>query len=84
MDDLDTQDWELYREIFLAIRKYKMTSIERKLRKQVETSSLILSQPLRIYILATMLGWKEVQKAAALNTLLQPLSEMSYVSVLRS
>ena len=82
MDDLDTQDWELYQEIFLTIRKYKMTSIERKLRKQVETSSLILSQPLRIYILATMLGWKEVRKAAALNTLLQSLSEMSYVSEL--
>ena len=82
MDDLDTQDWELYQEIFLTIRKYKMTSIERKLRKQVETSSLILSQPLRIYILATMLGWKEVRKAAALNTLLQSLSEMSYISEL--
>ena len=82
MDDLDTQDWELYRDIFLATRKYKMTSIERKLRKQVETSSLTLNQPLRIYILATMLGWKEVQKAAALNTLLQPLSEMTYISEL--
>jgi hypothetical protein len=82
MDDLDTQDWELYRDIFLAMRKYKMTSIERKLRKQVETSSLTLNQPLRIYILATMLGWKEVQKAAALNTLSQPLSEMTYISEL--
>ena len=82
MDDLDTQDWELYRDICLAMRRYKMTSIERKLRKQVEKSSLTIDQPLRIYILAAMLGWREVQKAAAFNTLLQPLSEMTYISEL--
>ena len=82
MDELDTEDWQLYRDIVLAVRKYKMASIERKLRKQVTASSLILNQSLRIYILATMFGWKEVQKAAVLNMLSQPLSEMAYISEL--
>ena len=56
-----------------------MTSIERKLQKQITASSLILNEPLRIYILATMLGWTDVQKMAAFNTLLQPLEGMTYV-----
>ncbi|KAF8739503.1 hypothetical protein AX14_009286 [Amanita brunnescens Koide BX004] len=82
IDELDSENWLVYQDIVLAVRKYKMISIERKLEKQVATSSLILNNPLRVYILATLLGWKEVQKAAALNTLSQPLSEMVYISEL--
>lgn len=77
--ELDTEDCQLYRDIVLTVRKYKMTSIERKLQKQITASSLILNEPLRIYILATMLGWTDVQKVAAFNSLLQPLEGMTYI-----
>ena len=80
IDELDTKVWQSYRDIVLTVRKYRMISIERKLEKQVTASSLILDEPLRIFILATVLGWKEVQKSAALNTLSQPLSAMTYIS----
>ena len=80
IDELDTKVWQSYRDIVLTVRKYRMISIERKLEKQVTASSLILDEPLRIFILATALGWKEVQKSAALNTLSQPLSAMTYIS----
>jgi hypothetical protein len=80
IDEPDANVWQSYRDIVLTVRKYKMISIERKLEKQVAASSLILDEPLRIFILATVLGWKEVQKSAALNTLSQPLSAMAYIS----
>ncbi len=83
IDELDTTDCQLYREIVLAVRKYGMTSIERKLRKQIATSSLILTEPLRIYILATIIGLGGVQRGAALNTLSRPLEEMTYTSELK-
>lgn len=80
IDEPDANIWQSYRDIVLAVRKYKMISIERKLQKQVAISSQILDEPLRIFILATVLGWTEVQKAAALNTLSHPLSAMAYIS----
>ncbi len=79
MHELDIEDCQLYRDIVLTVRKYRMTSIERKLQKQITASSLILDEPLRIYILATMLGWADVQKVAAFNSLLQPLQGMTYI-----
>ncbi|KAF8347922.1 hypothetical protein F5887DRAFT_954745 [Amanita rubescens] len=82
IDELDTADCQLYRDIVLAVRKYEMTSIERKLQKQIATSSLIFSEPLRIYILAIIIGLEHVQKGAALNTLSRPLQEMTYTSEL--
>ena len=80
IDEPDANVWQSYRDTVLAVQKYKMISIERKLEKRVAKSSLILDKPLQIFVLATMLGWKEVQKVAALNTLSQPLSAMAYTS----
>ncbi|KAM6492694.1 hypothetical protein JOM56_012418 [Amanita muscaria] len=83
LDEPDMKECHLYIKVVLAIRKYKMTIIERRLCKQAASSPLITSDPFRVYIIATALGWEELAKTVALNTLYQPLDKLAYVDELR-
>ncbi|KAK2463539.1 hypothetical protein APHAL10511_004290 [Amanita phalloides] len=80
-DEHVTQNFDLYKSVVWAARKYRMSTIEKKLQKVAMTSS-ICKEPLRLYALATCLGWDEVAKMAALETFSQPLQGMTYVEEL--
>ncbi|KIL69197.1 hypothetical protein M378DRAFT_157432 [Amanita muscaria Koide BX008] len=82
LDEPDIKECHLYIKVVLAARKYRMTTIERRLRKQAPNSPLTNSDPLRIYIIATSLGWEELAKTVALNTFSQPLDKLAYVDEL--
>ncbi|KAM6491627.1 hypothetical protein JOM56_012871 [Amanita muscaria] len=62
-----------YKNVVVSTRKYKMAMIEQRLHKQAAVS-LIMKQPLYVFIAATAVGWGDVVKMAALNMLLQPLN----------
>ncbi|KAF8735130.1 hypothetical protein AX14_002693 [Amanita brunnescens Koide BX004] len=79
-DELDIQNSWLYIQVVLAARRYEMTTIETQLRKQVAASPLISTEPLRIYIVASALGWAELAKSAAINTLSSPLENMTHMT----
>ncbi|KAM6496650.1 hypothetical protein JOM56_007123 [Amanita muscaria] len=83
LDELDMKDCHLYIKVVQAARKYKMTIIERRLHKQAANSPLTNSDPLRVYIIATALGWEELAKTVALNTFHEPLDKLTYVDELR-
>lgn len=79
-DDLDAKNCRLYTQVALAARLRGMDIIEKRLRKQLAASPLLLAEPLRIYIIASALGWNDVAKSAALNVLSRPLEDMTYMS----
>ncbi|KAK2462733.1 hypothetical protein APHAL10511_005251 [Amanita phalloides] len=81
-DELETNDCRTYVGVITATRKYGMSAMERKIQRQVQKSTLILEEPLRIYLLATKLGWKDVEQMAALNTLFQSLHDIRYIAEL--
>ncbi|KAK2462734.1 hypothetical protein APHAL10511_005252 [Amanita phalloides] len=81
-DELETIDCRTYVGVVMATRKYRMSAIERKFQREFQKSALILEEPLRIYLLATKLGWKDVEKTAALNTLFQSLHDIRYIAEL--
>ncbi|KAM6497258.1 hypothetical protein JOM56_007731, partial [Amanita muscaria] len=83
LDELDMKDCRLYIKVVQAVRKYRMTTIERKLYKQAANSPLTNSDPLRVYIIATALGWEELARTVALNTFYEPLDKLAYVDELR-
>ncbi|KAF8630128.1 hypothetical protein AX15_003084 [Amanita polypyramis BW_CC] len=70
-------DYHLCKQVLQAARKYKISIIEKKLRKLA--MALVDKEPLRMYAMAISLGWDEVAKIAALNTLSQPLRDMTFV-----
>ena len=78
-DDLDVKNCRLYTQVALAARRRRMDIIEKRLRKQLAASPLLLAEPLRIYIIASALGWNDVAKSAALNVLSRPLEDMTYM-----
>ncbi|KIL69186.1 hypothetical protein M378DRAFT_52369, partial [Amanita muscaria Koide BX008] len=59
----------LYAQLAFAARKYEMVNIEDRVKKHAASSSLITSEPLRVYAVASALGWTSLAKTAALNTL---------------
>ena len=81
-DELVIQSCRLYIQVVLAVRRYGMTTIETRLRKQAAASPLISLVPLQMYIVASALGWAELAKSAAINTLSSPLQYMGYVDEL--
>ncbi|KIL69156.1 hypothetical protein M378DRAFT_157389 [Amanita muscaria Koide BX008] len=83
LDELDMKDCRLYIKVVQAVRKYRMTTIERRLYKQAANSPLTNSDPLRVYIIAAALGWEELAKTVALNTFYEPLDKLAYVDELR-
>ncbi|KIL69205.1 hypothetical protein M378DRAFT_21413 [Amanita muscaria Koide BX008] len=79
IDELDIRDFQLYIAVAEAAHYCKMAVIEKKLRKLILNSPLIMKEPLKLYVLATVLRWEDVVKLAALNTLSLPLQEMIYI-----
>ncbi|KIL69201.1 hypothetical protein M378DRAFT_38327, partial [Amanita muscaria Koide BX008] len=77
IDELDMRDCDMYKNVVVSTRKYKMATIEKKLHKQAAVSPLIMKEPLYVFIAATAVGWSNVTKMAAPNTLLQPLCDMA-------
>jgi hypothetical protein len=77
-DELDFQNCRLYVQVVLAARRYGITIIETRLLKQAGASSFVLKQPLQMYIVASALGWAELAKSAAINTLSSPLENTVY------
>ena len=75
-DELDIQNCPLYVQVVLAARRYGITIIETRLRKQAAASPFISKEPLRMYIVASALGWAELAKSAAINTFSSPLQDM--------
>ena len=57
----------LFLNVCKATRKYCMDIIENRLRKQIVTSHLTVSEPLRVYAVAIDLDWEEVALIAARN-----------------
>ena len=78
-DELDIKNCQLFVQVVLAARRYGITIIETRLQKQAAASPLISKEALRMYIVASALGWAELAKSAAINTLSSPLQDMSYM-----
>ena len=78
-DELDIQNCRLYIQVVLAARRYGITIIETRLRRQAAASPFISQEPLRMYIVASALGWTELAKSAAINTLSSPLQDLGYM-----
>ncbi len=78
-DEVSIQNSRLFTQVVLAARRRGMDIIEARLRKQLTTSPLLHKEPLRVYIIASALGWDGLAKSAALNTLSEPLEDMTYM-----
>ena len=65
----------LIADICMVARKYRIPIVEAKLREQLATCSSIVEEPLCVYAIANALGWGDVAKAAAKNTLNAPLEK---------
>ena len=81
-DELDILNCRLYVQVVLAARRYGITIIETRFLTRAAASPFILKEPLRMYIVALALGWAELAKSAAINTLSSPLQDMSYMDEL--
>ncbi|KAK2462739.1 hypothetical protein APHAL10511_005257 [Amanita phalloides] len=77
-DQLDMHNCQSYIQVVLAIRRHGMAAIEARLRTQAASTPLCRKEPLRAYIVASALGWDDLAKSAALNTLYRPLADMRY------
>ena len=77
-DGCDSLTCQLCIQVVLAARRYGITIIETRLRKQAAASPFISKEPLQMYIVASALGWAELAKLAAINTLSSPLKNMIY------
>ena len=77
-DGFDNLTCRLCIQVVLAARRYGITIIETRFRKQAAASPLMSMEPLWMYIVASALGWAELAKSAAINTLSSPLQNMVY------
>ncbi|KAM6497231.1 hypothetical protein JOM56_007704 [Amanita muscaria] len=75
----EIQSARLYARLVFAARKYEMVNIEDRVKKHATASSLVTAEPLRVYAVASALGWTSLAKMAALNTLNTNVYEFSYV-----
>ena len=79
-DDPEIPDCHLYGEMVRAARKFEISTAEKKLEKH--GMALAYKEPLRMYAIAISLDLVEVARLAALNTLSQPLRDMTFVDEL--
>ncbi|PFH50253.1 hypothetical protein AMATHDRAFT_4159 [Amanita thiersii Skay4041] len=83
----EPMDVDILVEVAKAAQKYHMTEENKKLMKLLSISELLTEDPLRTFAIARKFEWKEVIKAAALNTLDIPIrefnlsDELQYISV---
>ena len=75
MDKPPVENPGLIAEICEVARKYAMPTIEARMKEQLTASSSLVENPLGVYAIATALGWADVAKVAAKNTLNAPLEE---------
>ncbi|KAF8632910.1 hypothetical protein AX15_001635 [Amanita polypyramis BW_CC] len=67
-----TTNLGLFWDLCNISRKYGVSPIEERLKKQLTNSSLLVHQPFRVYVIATALRWSDVAIVAARNTLSTP------------
>ena len=75
MDKLPVENPGLIADICMVARKYRMPIVEARLKEQLAASSSVVQKPLCVYAIATALGWGDVAKAAAKNTLNAPVEK---------
>ena len=83
VDELQLRDLDIFRRASKAAQAYSMSVVEKKLKKQIMTSSFIQAEPFRSYTIAIDLGWEEVALVAARATLQIPLKELVFIDELR-
>ncbi|PFH50234.1 hypothetical protein AMATHDRAFT_4143 [Amanita thiersii Skay4041] len=76
-------DCSLFWRVGKAAQKYCMDVIEAKLQRLIRSSTLMQSEPLRMYAILVNLGWNEIASLAAQNTLATPLEKLVGVNELR-
>ncbi|KAF8624572.1 hypothetical protein AX17_007103 [Amanita inopinata Kibby_2008] len=59
-----------------------MVTILEKLKRRLVASPLMTSEPLRLFVLSIFVGWEDVMKVAALNTLSRPLQDVVNIGYL--
>ncbi|KAK0466009.1 uncharacterized protein EV420DRAFT_1636579 [Desarmillaria tabescens] len=69
------EDVQKFLAVGVALDKYCMDLAMGRFVQAVLASSLISEQPLRVFALAVVNGWKEIGEAAARNTLATPLNQ---------
>ncbi|KAF8631973.1 hypothetical protein AX15_002107 [Amanita polypyramis BW_CC] len=72
-----------YLSLGKVIQKYKMSTVEEKLKQQLLASPLLMTNPVHVFTVSVILGWSDVAKAAAMNTLNEPLEEMPFIEEMR-
>ncbi|KAF8656130.1 hypothetical protein AX14_008086 [Amanita brunnescens Koide BX004] len=75
MEKLPVENPGLIVDICLVARKYCVAIVEARLKEQLATSSSLVENPLCVYAIAIALGWGDVAKAAAKNTLNVPVEK---------
>jgi hypothetical protein len=75
MDKLPVENPSLIADICMVARKYRMPIVEARLKEQLSASSTLVQKPLCVYAIATALGWGDVAKSAAKNTLNAPVEK---------
>ena len=75
MEKLPVENPSLIADICMVARKYRMPIVEARLKDQLATSSSLVQKPLGVYAIATALGWGDVAKSAAKNTINAPLEK---------
>ncbi|PBK67438.1 hypothetical protein ARMSODRAFT_309194 [Armillaria solidipes] len=70
-------------ELYDAVSKYCMDSVEKRMQKSLLKSPLILQEPVRLFAISVRYGWQEVCEAAAKNTLFHPPSDHPSIDELR-
>ncbi|PFH50249.1 hypothetical protein AMATHDRAFT_48061 [Amanita thiersii Skay4041] len=82
IDTPGVNDGELFFEMGHTIQKYSLQFIESKLRLTLRSSPIMTKEPLRAFSIATLFGWTEEAKSAAVNTLGTALESLRYCSEL--
>ncbi|KAF8347930.1 hypothetical protein F5887DRAFT_1072266 [Amanita rubescens] len=66
----------LIADICMVARKYEVPRVEARMKEQLTASSSLVKKPLCVYAIAKALGWDDVAKMAAKNTLGIPLENV--------
>ncbi|KAK2462717.1 hypothetical protein APHAL10511_005235 [Amanita phalloides] len=76
-------DIDVYLKVANAAKTYGMNQVEERLRKQLETSSVMTREPVRVFAVAVYLGWKEEARSAALKSLATPVKDLAQYEELK-
>ena len=76
-------DLELYPKIWAAAQRYQVTFIFQRLEQSFLEFPSISKKPLRSFAISVSLGWTKAINACAMETLIEPLSEMEYADEVR-